>query len=85
MRILASVALLISVFIMPFWVSLILAFLEMFYFHFFAEAVIISLISDLLYSAPVQVFSGVTGVFFIVSLVVFIILELLKKKIRLEY
>ena len=82
LRILASVVLLLSVLFMPFWVSVVLAFASMAYFSFFLEAVFLFLLSDLLYGAPEPRFFNSTFVSFFATLICFIILELLKKKLR---
>ncbi|MCX6752182.1 MAG: hypothetical protein NTZ87_01635 [Candidatus Nomurabacteria bacterium] len=82
LRILASVILLFSVLFAPFWVTVILALICMAYFPFFLEAVFLLLLSDLLYGAPEMRLFNTTYVSFILTLIFFIIFELLKKKIR---
>ena len=84
MRILAFLILLISILAFPLWVSAILALLGMMYFYFFIEAVILFLISDLLYGVPELKFFNIVFVSFFASLVIFIILKLLKKKLRFK-
>jgi hypothetical protein len=69
---------------MPFWVSVILAFLGMVYFPFFLEAVFLFFLSDLLYGVPEPRFFHTVFVSFIMALVCFIVLELIKKKLRLR-
>jgi len=81
-RILASVILLWSVLFMPFWVSVILALMGMVYFPFFLEAVFLFFLSDLLYGIPEPRFFNTVFVSFIMALVCFIVLELIKKKLR---
>jgi len=82
LRILAFIVLLLSILFMPFWVSVILALAGMIYFSIFWEAVILFLLSDLLYGAREAKFSGVVFISFILSLVVLIIIEFMKKKIK---
>ena len=82
LRILAFIMLWWSVLFMPLWVSIILALAGMLYFKFFLEAVFLFLLSDLLYGAPELIFFNIIFVSFIVALTFFIILELLKKKLR---
>lgn len=84
LRILASILLLLSVLFAPFWVSVILAIAGMMYFRFFIEAVFLLLITDLLYAVPMQKFFEIVPVAFLGSLFCFIILELLKRKLRLQ-
>ena len=81
-RIIAVMVLLFSVLTLPWWVSIILALLGMIYFSFFVEAVILFFISDLLYGVPQMRFLNVVFISSILSLICFIILELLKKKLR---
>jgi hypothetical protein len=83
-RILAFFVLLWSVLFMPWWLFLILALSGMVYFPFFLEAVFLSLLSDLLYGTPeIKLFHSVY-VSFILILVCFVFLEILKKKLRLH-
>ena len=67
---------------MPFWVSVILALIGMFYFNVFWEAVILFLLSDLLYGVREAKFSGAIFISFIGSLAVFLIIEIIKKKLK---
>ncbi len=67
---------------MPFWVSILLAFLEIIYFSFFIEAVILFVLSDLLYGVPQLKFFNIVFVSSIIIFICLIILELLKKKLR---
>lgn len=84
MRILAVLILLASVLFLPLWFSAILALIFMGFFNFFIEAVGIFLLSDLLYGAKEERFFNILFVSFLVSLAVFIVIELVKKKIRLS-
>ncbi len=67
---------------MPFWVSLILALAAMAYFSFFWESVLLFFLSDLLYGVKEIKFFNIYFVSFIVSFIILVVLELLKKKIR---
>ncbi|OGI79040.1 hypothetical protein A3F19_03255 [Candidatus Nomurabacteria bacterium RIFCSPHIGHO2_12_FULL_37_29] len=67
---------------MPFWVSVILAFMGMVYFPLFLEAVFLFLLSDLLYGAREAKLGGMIFVSFIITVVVFILIEFLKKKLK---
>ena len=82
LRILASIILLWSVLFMPFWVSVILALAGMAYFPFFVEALFLFLLIDLLYGVPEPRLFDMVFVSFTPALICFIILELLKKKLR---
>lgn len=69
---------------MPFWLSLILAFVGMAYFPFFLEAVFLFFLSDLLYGVKEPKLFNMVFVSFVIALICFIFLELLKKKLRLH-
>ena len=84
-RIIALIILLFSVLFLPFWMSVILAILEMIYFSFLIEATILFLFSDLLYGLPETGPFGTVLDSFFMSLLGLIILELLKKKLKFRY
>ena len=84
LRILASLALLLSILFMPFWVSVILALTAMVYFQFFWEGVILFFHSDLLYGTGEVRFLNVFFVSFIISFLVLMAIELVKKKVRVS-
>jgi len=69
---------------MPFWVSVILALAGMAYFSFFWEAVVLFLLSDLLYGVSETRFLNIFFISFLVSLLVLILVELIKKKLRVS-
>jgi len=82
LRILASIILLFSILFLPFWLSVILALAGMIYFSFFFEAVFIFFISDLLYGAKESRFFGIVFVSLIISLLLLILAEFFKKKLK---
>lgn len=84
LRVLASIILLFSVLFLPFWVSVILGLVSIAYFPFFIEAVFIFFLSDLLYAVPEAKFFGIVYVSFIFALAIFIGVELLRKRLRLQ-
>ena len=84
LRILVSVLLLFSVLFLPFWVTVILALAGMIYFPVYWEAVALFFLSDLLYGTREARYFDIFFVSFIVSFLVLIIIELLKKKIRIQ-
>jgi len=83
-RFLASMILLISILFLPIGVSVLLALVGMAYFSFYLEAVFLFFLSDLLYGVKEARLFNVVFVSFIAALICFIILELLKKKLRLH-
>jgi len=84
LRILASLVLLLSILYMPFWLSIILALAAMVYFSFFWESIILFFLSDLLYGTSEIRFLNIFFVSTIISFLFLIIIELLKKKIRIS-
>lgn len=84
-RIIAVIFLAYSMIFLPFWFSVVFSLLAMLYFHFFIEAVLLFLISDLIYGAREPKLFGLVFVSSMIVLVCFISLELLKKKFRLNY
>ena len=81
-RVVAVLVLLGSIFILPFWVSATLGIVGMFYFRKFYEAPIIFLISDLLYGVHTPKLGNILFFSFIVSMLVFLLIEFLKKKLK---
>jgi len=67
---------------MPFWISVILALAGMIYFPLFWEAIILFLLSDLLYGVAEAKFFGMVFVSFIFSAIVLMIIETMKKKLK---
>ncbi len=84
LRILASFVLLLSVLYMPFWLSVILVLAGMTYFSFFWEGVILFFLSDLLYGTSEIRFFNIFFISTIISFLFLVIIELLKKKIRIS-
>ena len=82
LRILAFFALAISILFFPFWVSAVLALGGMIYFDIFIEAVLLFLLSDLLYGARGARLGGALFISFIASAIVLIIIEITKKKLK---
>ncbi len=67
---------------MPFWISIILALIGMVIFSIFWEAVIIFLLTDLLYGVKEARFFNIFFIYFLASILVLIALELIKKKLK---
>ena len=79
-RILASLALLVSILFMPFWVSCLLAIGAIIYFSWFFEAVILFLILDFIYGVAEARYFNIVFVSFILSVVLLFSVELIKKQ-----
>ncbi len=82
LRILASILLLTSILFFPYWISIILGLFFMSYFSFFVEAIFLFLLSDLLFGLVEPKLFKMTGVAFIFSIIFFVIIEIIKKKLR---
>ena len=67
---------------MPIYISIILAFLGMLYFSFFLEAVGLLFLSDILYGVPEAKFFNITFVTILIGMVLLVLIELLKKKLK---
>lgn len=82
LRILAFFVLAFSIFFMPFWVSIVLALVGMVYFSVFFEAVILFFLSDLLFGVKEAKFFDMVFVSFFICLVLLIVIEIFKKKLK---
>ncbi|MFA6353615.1 MAG: hypothetical protein WCW93_01645 [Candidatus Paceibacterota bacterium] len=82
LRISAFILLLFSILFMPFWLSVVIALCAMIYFNVFWEAIVLFLLSDLLYGIPETKFFNMVFVSSIVILIVLIIIEAIKKKLK---
>ncbi|MFA5931855.1 MAG: hypothetical protein WC793_00540 [Candidatus Paceibacterota bacterium] len=82
LRIFASLVLLFSILFMPIWLSIILAILAMAYFPIFWEAILLLLLSDLLYG--IKDTKNFTIIFssFVLSIILLIVIEITKKKVK---
>jgi hypothetical protein len=80
LRIFIILILMFSILFLPFWVSLILAFIGMVSFPFFVEAIILFLLSDLLFGVSGARFSNVVVVSMLISIAMFIAVEIFKTK-----
>lgn len=82
LRIIASFVILLSILFLPFWVSVILAFLAIIYFRVFWEAIVLFFISDLLYGANEARFFNITLVSTIFIIIMLLLIEFTKKKLK---
>jgi hypothetical protein len=84
LRILTSVVLLFSLLFLPFWVSVIVGLIGMSFFSFFWESIVLFLLSDLLYGIREARFLNIFFITLITSFLALVIIEFLKKKIRIS-
>lgn len=82
MRILLSLVILGSIFFLPFWVSVILAVSGIIYFKVFWEVIVIFFISDLFFGIKEARFFDITIVSTILILIILLIAEFTKKKLK---
>jgi len=82
LRVFTSILLVLSIFFMPFWLSVVLALAGMMYFRYYIEAVFVFLIGDLLYGAAEPKLYGVTFALSIMNLLLFICIEYIKPKLK---
>lgn len=81
-RILSFFILLTSILYLPFWVSVILILGAMVFFSYYWEGVIIFFLSDLLYGVKEIKFFNLYFISLILSFALLLIIEFIKKKIR---
>jgi len=82
LRITVSLMLLFSVFFLPFYVSTILALGGIIYFRIYFEGVLLMLLIDLLHGVREARFLRLYFVFFLSSLLIMVIIEFIKTKMR---
>lgn len=81
-RILLDVAVFISLVLLPWWMTVLLVFVLLWYFPHFYEAIVAGFIIDSLYSAPLSSFGGFQLIFTLGSVFLFGIVEYTKTKVR---
>lgn len=82
LRVFASIALFISFFVLPWWLTFIFAICLVFYFNFFAEAIILGYLFDSIYGGNGIHFFGFSHFFFVFFLAFFLISFWLKKMLK---
>ncbi len=81
-RILADIVLAGSVFFLPWWALLLIGCAFFFAFDSYYEFLIVGLLIDLLYGAPVSRFGGFAAVYAVGVLLVFVPLFSIRKRMR---
>jgi hypothetical protein len=81
-RICYDILLFISVLFLPFYISIVLGIVGMFYFSFYIESVIFFGISDLLHGAPVAKFHNFEFILFTSSALGLLVVEFSKTKLK---
>jgi len=83
-RIICDIGLFLGIFFLPWWGTAILAFIFMILFKRFWEGVIAMLFIDSLYSLPTSKFYGHFGIFIVSAIILLLIIENLKTRIRFK-
>jgi hypothetical protein len=81
-RIFVDILLILSLFIFPWWLVLILATIALFIFPAFYEILFLGVLMDSLYNAPIARFHQVEFVVTLVTAFLFVIAEILKRRLR---
>ncbi len=81
-RILVDIVLLLGIFWLPWWIVFLAGIVCLFIFKSFYEVIILGLLIDSLYNAPVAQFYHFHFVITIVALIFFIISVIVKNKLR---
>jgi len=84
-RILASAILLFLILFLPFYVWVVWAVACMIYFSFFFESVFLFLIADALYGTKEARLFHISFIFLIISILLLIITEFLKRKLKSHF
>lgn len=80
-RLAADIVFLLSVLLLPFWVAIVLGLVLLFYFRNYWEVIPILFISDLLYAIPEHRFAGVMIISTLGAVVVYFLMQALKKRL----
>jgi len=81
-RIIGDIILFLVIFFLPWWGTAILVFVFMILFKHFWEGVVAMLFIDSLYSLGTAKFYGHFGIFTVSAIILFLIIENLKTRIR---
>lgn len=81
-RILCDIIIFISLFLAPWWVTVVLGTVFMVLFRRYWEGVVVAVFIDALYSVQTAKFYAHFGIFTISAIILFFILSIIKKKIR---
>ncbi len=82
LRISLDAIIFLSIFYFPWWVGMFLAVVGILFFSNFFEIFLVGYLLDLLYGTNVKEFYGIWFVFTLLSVVVYVIIEHIKKNIR---
>jgi hypothetical protein len=81
-RLIANIVLLLSIFFMPWWITLLLGVIFISIFPNFYEIFIMGILMDLLYSYPKELFFNFNQIFSLGVILIFVFIEKIKKYLR---
>ncbi|MDO8564724.1 MAG: hypothetical protein Q7R88_01890 [bacterium] len=81
-RIIADILMLVSLLLLPAWVTVCAAVVLFFYFQNYYEILLVGLLLDLFYALPVEPLFGFQYVYSIIGVVLFIGLSVIKDRLR---
>ncbi len=81
-RIAANLVIIIALFFAPWWVTLTLGIIATFYFSAYYELIVAGALFDILYGVTSDATFGYNVLGFLVTTVVFILIERIKKELR---
>jgi hypothetical protein len=81
-RIEIDIALFLLAILLPWWCSVVIAIIALFFFNGFVEAVILGIFLDSLYNAPVASFHGFQFIATSITLICFLTAALVKTRLR---
>jgi hypothetical protein len=82
-RIICDIILFFAIFFLPWWGTVLLAFIFMILFKWFWEGIVVALFIDSLYSLPLARIYGRFGFFTISATLILLIIENIRPKIRI--
>ncbi len=82
-RILVDILLILSIFFFPWWLTLGLSLIALFYFDNFYEILFLGIGIDSLYNATIAIYHPVEFVATIIAIVLFVGVTILKNRLRL--
>lgn len=83
-RIIFDFILYVSVFLFPWWFALILAIVGLLLFRSFYEIIFLGIVIDSLYNASTHRFYGLEFIVTFISIILFTIIEMLKRRVRIH-
>ncbi len=80
-----KIMLVVSLLLMPFWVTAILFIFSIFYFDYFYFGLLVMFVLDLLYGFETVTLHGIPGIVFFSSVILFLLSFLVKRFITIRH